>query len=179
MLTTLTTVGEEDQNSSFTNPQYITFEGSLFHTHWQSDLPRLTNVYLTKKAFGWKKKVTTNSLSSFLTSQLDITPALQKYLDSCVSSKHCHGKRSHTIQITSIPSQSAISKQKWFQTGLFIRHLLLSQTTNIHAITRVIPFNLCKWALHHSQALQIQKHTQQTCSKQAPIQSPFSFTNST
>ena len=110
MLTTLTTVGEEDKYSSFTNPQFITFEGSLIPTHSQSDLPRLTNVYLTKKAFGFKKKVTTNSLLSYPSSQLDITPALQKYLDSCVSSKHCHGKRSHATQITLTPSQSAISK---------------------------------------------------------------------
>lgn len=45
-------------------------------------------MYLTKTALECKKKVTTNSLSSFLTSQLDITPALQQYLDSCVSYKH-------------------------------------------------------------------------------------------
>ena len=84
MLTSLTTVGEEDKNSSFTNVFFITFEGPLFPIHSQSDLPRLTNVYLTKKAFGFKKKVTTNSLLSVLSSQVDITPALQKYLDSLV-----------------------------------------------------------------------------------------------
>ena len=32
MLTSLTTVGEEDQDSSFTNPQYITLEGPLIPT---------------------------------------------------------------------------------------------------------------------------------------------------
>ena len=57
----------------------------------------------------------------------------------------------------------------------FISYFISSQASLFHAITRVIPFNLCKWALHHSQALQIQKHTQQTCSKQAPIQSPLFF----
>ena len=110
MLTTLTTKGEEDQDSSFRNPQYITLEGPLIPIHSQSDLPRLTNVYLTKTAFCHKKKVTTNSLSSSPSLQLDITPVLQKYLDSCVSSKHCHCERSHATQITLTPSQSAISK---------------------------------------------------------------------
>ena len=84
MLTSLTTIGEEDEYSSFNNPHFITFEGPLFLIRSQSDLPRLTNVYLTKKAFCHKKKVTANSLLSFLSSLLDITPALQKYLDSPV-----------------------------------------------------------------------------------------------
>lgn len=179
MLTSLTTQGEEGRDSSFSNVDFITFEGPLIPTHSQSDLPRLTNVYLTKTAFEWNEKVTTNSLASSPSSQVDITPALQKYLNSCVSSKVCHCERSHTTQFTSIPSLIPISKQKWFQTGLFIRHLLLSQTTNIHASTRAIPFDPSKWPLHISQTLQIQKHTQQTCSKQAPIQSSFVFTNST
>ena len=84
MLTSLTTVGKEDEISSFRNVDFITFEGPLFPIHSQSDLPRLTNVYLTKKAFGFKKKVTTNSLLSSPLSQVDITPALQKYLNSLV-----------------------------------------------------------------------------------------------
>ena len=159
MLTTLTTVGEEDKYSSFTNPQFITFEGSLIPTHSQSDLPRLTNVYLTKKAFGFKKKVTTNSLSSSPSSQLDISPALQEYLNSCVSSKHCHCERSYTTQFTSIPSHVWISKQKWFQAMPVIRHFLLSQTTNIHASTRVIPFDPCKCPILPFQHKQTQKHT--------------------
>ena len=83
MLTSLTTVGKNDEISSFINTHYITFEGPLFLTHSQSDLPQLTNVCLTKKAFCCKE-VTTNSLLSFLSSHLDITPALQKYLDSPV-----------------------------------------------------------------------------------------------
>ena len=89
-------------------------------------------MYLTKKAFGFKKKVTTNSLSSSPSLQLDITPALQKYLDSCVSSKHCHCERSHATQFTSIPSHDPIGKQKLFQAGnvYFLLHLI---TNNKHS----------------------------------------------
>lgn len=59
-------------------------------------------MYLTKTAFCCKQKVTTNSLSSSPSSQLDISPVLQKYLNSCVYSKHCHCERSRTTQITSM-----------------------------------------------------------------------------
>ena len=59
--------------------------------------------------------------------------------------------------------------------GKAIHHFTSSQTSYIHASTRAIPFNPCKWPLHISQTLQIQKHIQQTCSKQLPIQSPLFF----
>lgn len=68
-------------------------------------------MYLTKTAFECKKKVTTNSLSSSPSSQVDITPALQKYLHSCISSKRCHYNSCKTTQFTSIPSHSAISNR--------------------------------------------------------------------
>lgn len=112
MLTSLTTVGEEDKNSSFTNPHYITFEGPLFLTHSQSDLPRLTNVYLTKKAFCHKKKVTTNSLLSVLSSHLDITPALQKYLDSlvCLTQPSIHDGTPNKVD-----SHPSTPQPKWTQ----------------------------------------------------------------
>ena len=52
-------------------------------------MPSLTTVTLTKgRAFKYKKTVHTKSLSSSSPSFLDITPALQQYLQFIVSSTH-------------------------------------------------------------------------------------------
>ena len=144
MLTSLTTVGEEDKYSSFANTHYITLEGLLFTTHSQSDLPRLTNVYLTKTAFECKKKVTTNSLSSSPSLQLDITPALQKYLDSCVSSKHCHGKEAMLPNSLPFHLMIQLANRSDLKLAAFISYFISSQSSLFYASTRAIPFNPCK-----------------------------------
>ncbi|KAK8827830.1 hypothetical protein WA577_007377 [Blastocystis sp. JDR] len=71
-LTSLTAV----ESRAFYNPHSITLE----------DMPSLTTVSLYKGvAFSKKTSVHTKSTSSFSPSLLDITPALQEYLQFIVS----------------------------------------------------------------------------------------------
>ena len=83
-LTSLTT--EEHMSFSFYGPRSITLEGCYITLSSQADIPSLTNVFLDMyNAFREKETVHTRSTSSFSPSFLDITPALQEYLQFIVS----------------------------------------------------------------------------------------------
>ena len=83
-LTSLT--AEEQMSCSFYGPRSITLEGCYIILSSQTDMPSLTAVTLEKEyAFIEKKTVLTKSLISSSPSLLDITPALQEYLQFIVS----------------------------------------------------------------------------------------------
>ena len=73
----------------------------------QTDMPSLTTVTLDKKvAFARKKTISTKSSSSFPPSFLDITPALQEYLQFIVSFtrlSHPNTKSPFSLHITVSP----------------------------------------------------------------------------
>ena len=82
----LTTV---EDSFTFCYPRSITLEGCYITLSSQTDMPSLTAVTLEKEyAFIEKKTVLTKSLISSSPSLLDITPALQEYLQFIVSFTH-------------------------------------------------------------------------------------------
>ena len=89
-LTTLTT--EENYSTTFSCPHIITLEGHLIILYSQTDMPSLTTVTLIKEhTFREKKTVHTKSPFPPSPSFLDITPALQQYLQFIVSFiRHFH-----------------------------------------------------------------------------------------
>ena len=89
-LTTLTTEGWN--SCTFEYPCSITLEGISYHSISPTDMPSLTTVTLDKKyVFNNKKNVQTKSSSPSPPSFLDITPALQYYLQFIVSfTRHSH-----------------------------------------------------------------------------------------
>ena len=80
-LAVLTTEGDTDDNSSFTNPNIIDIESSTYWATWWIDLPKLTTVILTKSAFKNQKEVTTKSRSVGFRSFIDIG-VLARYFKS-------------------------------------------------------------------------------------------------
>ena len=83
-LTSLT--AEEQMSFSLYGPRSITLEGCYIILSSQADMPSLTAVTLNKEyAFKEKKTVHTKSFISSSPSLLDITPALQEYLQFIVS----------------------------------------------------------------------------------------------
>ena len=74
-------------NSTFKYPHSITLEGIPYHLPSLTDMPSLTTVTLNKgSAFSEKKTIhTRSSFFSFSPSFLDITAALQEYLQFIVS----------------------------------------------------------------------------------------------
>ena len=67
-------------------PRIITLEGTSFHSSSHTDIPSLTTVSPSMQyAFQCKKTVHINSSSSSSPSFIDITPALQHYLQFIVS----------------------------------------------------------------------------------------------
>lgn len=80
-LAVLTTEGDKDDSSSFTNPSIIDIESSACQTLWRVDLPQLTTVLLTNTAFLNQKKVTAKSRSLGFRSFID-AGALARYFKS-------------------------------------------------------------------------------------------------
>ena len=74
------------RSQSFRHPRSITLEGIFIKLLSQTDIPSLITATLSKAyAFSEKKTIHTNSISSSSLSFLDITPALQQYLQFIVS----------------------------------------------------------------------------------------------
>ena len=101
-LTSLTT---EEDSRSFEFPRSVILEGTSFHSSSSTDIPSLTTVTLEYYyVFANKKTVHTNSSSSSSPSFLDITPALQQYLQFIVSFTH----HSHPIAKSPFSFHTAI-----------------------------------------------------------------------
>ena len=78
-----------EYGKSFEFPRIIILEGASNHSSSSTDIPSLTTVTLEYYyVFANKKTVHTNSSSSSSPSFLDITPALQHYLQFVVSFTH-------------------------------------------------------------------------------------------
>ena len=96
-LTSLTT---DEGSRSFENPRFITLESTSFHSSSQTDIPSLTTITLDDDyVFAIKETVHTNSSSSSSPSFIDITPALQHYLQFIIYFTHNSSiilKRTHT-----------------------------------------------------------------------------------
>ena len=104
-LTSLTT---DEGSRSFEFPRIITLESISFHSSSSTDIPSLTTVTLDDDyVFAIKETVHTNSSSSSSPSFIDITPALQHYLQFIVYFTHNSSitpkrTQTHSFQQTSL-----------------------------------------------------------------------------
>ena len=137
----------------------------------QTDMPSLTTVSLDKRyAFKSKKTVHTKSSSPFPPSSLDITPALQQYLQFIVSFTHISSSNPHPC---SYQLQSQQHHHNHIQTPpIPHNHLPLSSVSH----HRQSPFFQYPSIPPHNPRIKTPKHT---LSKKHPHFHPPSSTKST